>query len=75
AVGGYNGNNLTTNEEYDPPLIVMPVKSGDVVYHRGGGQLKVGSQSIPANAKTTVSADGDLILSSGKLEYAWVQRP
>jgi len=76
AVGGYDGSSrLATNEEYDPrDIILAPVKAGDVVYSFGV-YLKVGTQTIPADTPTTVSADGNLVLDEENLNYAWIQRP
>jgi len=74
AVGGENGSShFATNEEHEPAKIVLPVKAGDIVYYMGGS-LRVGSQNIPMFTKTTVNADGDLVLC-GQLVYGWVQRP
>ncbi|MEW8957859.1 MAG: hypothetical protein AB2448_01915, partial [Moorella sp. (in: firmicutes)] len=73
AVGG-NGPSAI-NEEYDPRDIVLaPVKAGDIVYSFGVS-LKVGSQTIPVDTPTTVSADGNLVFSEENLNYAWIQRP
>jgi len=76
AVGGYTGSAIVAaNEEYDPRDIVLaPVKAGDVVYSFGV-PLKVGTQTIPADTPTTVSADGNLVLTEDNLNYAWIQRP
>jgi len=74
AVGGeYGSSHFATNEEYNLDTIVLPVKAGDIVYYVGGS-LRVGSQNIPMFTKTTVNADGDLVLS-GQLVHGWVQRP
>jgi hypothetical protein len=77
AVGGHTSSETVvgTNEEYEVfGIVLAPVKAGDVVYSVGV-PLKVGTQNIPANIPTTVSADGNLILEKENLVYAWVQRP
>jgi len=76
AVGGFAGSApVAANEEYDSRDIVLaPVKAGDVVYSFDV-PLKVGAQTIPADTTTTVSANGNLVLTGENLNYAWVQRP
>ena len=55
------------------PWILAPVQAGDIVYCQGA-DLAVGAQTILRAQTTTVLANGNLTLTNGTLNFAWIQR-